>query len=378
MSQKKLQDEIVKGLRTGDLLPEGVRAEILENMYQHTGSFERRFDFVVRFSFKGGDRQIVAAIEVKQRLTIENIEYEAYRSRLKPNIVSQMDEQANSPECLVLATRALPQPVRNKCKELKLAFLDLNGNFFIRNRFIYIDIATEGKKQKSQVRTKNIFQRKARRVLRVLLSMPYEPLPIKKIAEMASISVGQVSNVLRTLKEREYIEKRSQGSVLTRPRKLLMAFGDYFSYFEVARKSEGNEFYGYIDTNEKEVYSMLSRQLKENDCEIAGTLFSGLEDHEKHVSEGISAFYVSCDPCEVAANLGIPNAHVGANIILRRSDPSDNTSAGGVFYNCRILANGVRAVSLVQVYLDFVGYPGRGREQADYIMDKLLGFTEHL
>ena len=65
--------------------------------------------------------------------------------------------------------------------------------------------------------------------------------------------------------------------------------------------------------------------------------------------------------------LGLHTVEFGGNVHLLR--PYDE----GVFYRLRS-PQGIAVVGNIQLYLDLYKYPARGREQAEFLREKEIGF----
>jgi hypothetical protein len=88
-------------------------------------------------------------------------------------------------------------------KKHDIGYLDLAGNCFIS--FDSVHIEKEGNKNPFLTRRifSSLYQAKASRVLRVLLSSPKEPWRLDRLAQKAEVSLGHVYNVKRELLDRE-------------------------------------------------------------------------------------------------------------------------------------------------------------------------------
>jgi hypothetical protein len=93
------------------------------------------------------------------------------------------------------------------------------------------------------------------------------------------------------------------------------------------------------------------------------------------VRQDLTAVYVDCPGSELKDELRLETVGRGANVLVMTPPENDNTSDGGVFYQPRILSNGLLGVNPVQLYIDFALQGGRGEEQAEFLLEHSLGFV---
>ena len=138
----------------------------------------------------------------------------------------------------MLAAPYVSESVQQRCKEVGLGYIDLNGTFAIIHKDVYVDVVRPATEFKNPQGIKNIFSGRSRRVLRVMLAHPYLPFKLSDLASKAAVSVGQVYQVTNRLQEQGYLERTSQEDTLLRPRKLLRDFAQQLkSDYVTNRKS---------------------------------------------------------------------------------------------------------------------------------------------
>jgi hypothetical protein len=370
MASKEIVEKLTAGLVSGKLLPSPLQAKILNTDYRlPMGERDLGVDLIVEFT--KDNETIVAAIECKSALSpilVDSVLY-AINRKENPRFASSFRDAK-----LMVAAPHISEPLRSRLKEAEVGYIDLNGNFFLSGRGLYIDIVKPAKEYRNPQGTKNIFLGKSRRLLRVLLCNPYKPYRLENLAAQTGLSVSQVFQVFKRLEDYQVIDRTSAGRQLVKPRKLLNLVSAEMS---LDYKKHRTMFYAFyegksLQTLNEEISDYCERQ----NIEFAFTLFPGLEPQQRNLVENVTAVYVARDPSDIASELRIPFVSMGANAILMRAPESDNTLAGGVFYAPRRLQSGLKAVSLVQEYLDFTLYPGRGEEQARFLLNEFLGFRE--
>ena len=218
-----------------------------------------------------------------------------------------------------------------------------------------------------------MFTGRSRRVVRVLLASPYVPFRLDDLASKAAVSIGQVFQVTKRLQELGYIERTSPGRCLARPRKLLRHFAQELKPI-YARKREVVQAFSEMPL--EAIANSITELCERCNIQFAFTLATGLEPHERNVRPDLTAVYVSVPATEVSSELQLESVGRGPNVILMTPPEEDNTAEGGVFYAPRKLSTGRHGVNPVQLYIDFALQPGRGEEQAEFLLDHSLGFHE--
>lgn len=111
---------------------------------------------------------------------------------------------------------------RALCVESGVGYLDLHGNAFLQVPGILIDVSVPGEPPAERCGLKSLFRPKAARILRVMLRDPERAWT--ELAGAAGASLGHVSNVHRTLLDREWAERRRGGVALSDPDSALDAW----------------------------------------------------------------------------------------------------------------------------------------------------------
>ena len=94
------------------------------------------------------------------------------------------------------------------CKSSGIGYIDLSGNCRLDFDGTYIEIKGNPNRFVRKSGLKSLFKPKAERILRVLLCEPERRWLAMELAEVADVSIGQVSNVRKLLLEREWIEEQ--------------------------------------------------------------------------------------------------------------------------------------------------------------------------
>ena len=171
--------------------------------------------------------------------------------------------------------------------------------------------------------------------------------------------MGQVSNVKRLLEDREWISTRANGFVLTEPEKLLLEWSENYNY----RKNRILEYYSLKSM--PEIETDLAKVCAQNEVRYALTGFSGAARLAPAVRYQRVTAFVNEGEMDLATSLDFKPVSSGANVILLV--PYDK----GVFYGTQVV-DGVRIASPIQIYLDLMGFRGRGEEAAKVLLEKVL------
>ena len=242
-------------------------------------------------------------------------------------------------------------------KKHDIGYLDFAGNCFISFNCVHIE--KEG--NKNPFLTKRIFnslyQGRASRVLRVLLSNPKKPWRLEPLSENAEVSLGHAYNVKRELLDREWAVAKSDGLILTKPAELIKDWAKQYNY-------ELNQNFSYYSLqNQLQLERSLNDVCKKLNIQYALSDFAGAARIAPFVRYHRISSYVSGHVEKIASLLDLKMVTSGENISL--IVPYDK----GVFYDYRIIQD-IHIASPLQLYLDLTGSSWRGTEAAELIYEK--------
>jgi hypothetical protein len=244
------------------------------------------------------------------------------------------------------------------CARDGVGYLDLAGN--CRLSFGQVFVCRTGIRnpfpQKRDLRS--LYAPKSARVLRVLLMRKSE-WRTQALADEAGVSLGQVANVKKRLRDREWIAEGVAGFRLTNPQSLLTDWAENYTY----RKNAVRDFYSMKETDELE--AALAKVCGELSIPYAFTGFSAARRIALSVRGQRTMAYIGNIPEALMGQVGLKEVPSGANVSLMI--PYDD----GVLYGAREVA-GLRVVCPVQLYLDLKGYKGRGEEAAEAVWKQEL------
>ena len=229
--------------------------------------------------------------------------------------------------------------------------MDLAGNCRLSFGSVYVE--RDGKPNPAPQRRelRSLYAPRTTRVLRVLLQDPKKTWRLQPLAQEARGSLGQAYNVKRLLADREWIRSEEGRLRLADPRALLQEWSQHYTY----RKNAGRDFYSLDAPPEVE------RKLAAA-CRDAAARLAPMVRYQRIMA------YISGDPTPVVTALSLMEVPSGANVTPL--SPYDD----GVFYGATE-EGGARMVSPVQVYLDLIGYRGRGEEAAVFVLEQVIEHT---
>jgi hypothetical protein len=215
----------------------------------------------------------------------------------------------------------------------------------------------------------NIFEPKAARIVRVLLTNLTREWTIRGLATEANISLGYTHAVMLTLLRYGYVVRTESYKIkIVNPTTLLRRWAAYHQYDKM------NKFLEYY-TFEHEIDKFLKELTKLDNQSYALTALSGAYLIAPHVRPIDVHMYV---PNEKEAKTFVEKLNLqpipsGGNVKL--VIPYDE----GVFYGKQEVVlpissgyNKVSVVSDIQLYVDLYNYPQRGQEAAEHLYQRIL------
>jgi len=304
---------------------------------------------LVKLSLPAGEQELV--VEVKNngqpRIARQAVNQLLRYKMAKPEIYG------------VFIAPYISQKAAKICTKEGIGYIDLAGNCCLCFDQVYIEQKGNPNPFSEKRELRSLYSPKASRVLRVLLSRPDKEWRIKELSEEAEVSLGQVFNVKRLLEDREWISIRPNGFVLTEPEKLLLEWSENYNY----RKNRVLEFYSLKSV--PEIETDLAKVCAQKGLSYALTGFSGAARLAPTVRYQRVTAFVEEGEMDLATTLDFKPVSSGANLLLLV--PYDR----GVFYGTQVV-DGVRIASPIQIYLDLMGFHGRGEEAAKGLLEKVI------
>ncbi len=254
---------------------------------------------------------------------------------------------------------------REICKKIGIGFLDLSGNAYLDFDSFYMEIEGKPNKFKYPSEPTGLFNPKAERILRFYLLKGSEKEgsgnSYRNIAREVWVSLGQLSKVNKKLDEFGLWLEQPEGSKIIDKMKLL----------DLWRENYRSERSGILNLYSIMQVSQIEKQLAEfcktEKIQYALTLFSGANRLAPFTRYNMATSYFSGDVEELKRGLELKEVPSGANLQILL--PYDD----GVYYKTEEV-DSVKVANPVQIYLDLYKYVGRGREQAEFLRERIIKF----
>ncbi len=254
---------------------------------------------------------------------------------------------------------------REICKKTGVGFLDLSGNAYLDFDSFYMEIEGKPNRFKYPSEPTGLFNPKAERILRFYLLKDSEKGAsgdsYRNIIKEVGVSLGQLSKVNKKLDEFGLWLEEPGGIRIIDKTKLLDLWRENYR----SGKNEVLSLYSIMQVSQIE--KELAEYCKTKKIQYALTLFSGANRLAPFTRYNLAASYFSGDLEELKRDLNLKEVPSGAN--LQILVPYDE----GVYYKAREI-DSVRVASPIQIYLDLYNYAGRGREQAEFLRERIIKF----
>ena len=250
------------------------------------------------------------------------------------------------------------------CKDNGIGYIDFVGNCWLHFDSIFMEIRGNPNRFRGKSELKSLFKPKAERVLRALLHEPGRQWSTAELAEAVGVSPGQISNVRKLLREREWIQDRKWGIRLT---EILQLLDSWLANYQPNRNIIG-EFYGMSSIGETE--ATIATVCNQRQIRYSFTGFSGAARYAPFTTYKTIAVYVgNADANHLDANNfgDLPFKPVTSGANVRIISPHDE----GVYYGMRTIG-GQTVASAIQCYLDLKNEKARGEEAAEALLEQVL------
>jgi hypothetical protein len=251
---------------------------------------------------------------------------------------------------------------KETCKKIGIGFLDLSGNAYLDFNSFYLEIEGKPNKFKASGKLTGLFNPKGERVLRFyLLQGKEESLRnYRQIAREVSVSLGQVSKVNKKLDELGFWEE-SEGVRTLDKTKLLDLWRDNYRF-------EKNRILNFYSMKQiPQIEKQFAEFCRTTGMQYAFTLFSGGNRLAPFTRYNVATTYFNGDIEKIKEELELKEVPSGAN--LQIIIPYDE----GVYYKAQEV-DSTKVANSIQIYLDLYNYKGRGREQAEFLRERIIKF----
>jgi hypothetical protein len=317
---------------------------------------------VMQASLRGVDVDLLLELQIRDNSRKVVVEVKSLgEPRVIRAAIQQLREYLDRTEDAypMVAAPYISDDTARVCKKGGVGYIDLAGNFFFNFDQVYIERKNYPNRAIEKRQARSIFSPKASRVVRVMLTNPGRSWQVQELAREAQVSLGLASRIKERLLSLEYALEKENGLTLSRPGELLEQWANNYSF-------RRNKVYDYFSLDEiKKLERRLSQYCERRSIPYALTLFSGAALVAPYTRYTRGFAYVGNNIQEMANSLGLKQVSSGPNLSIL--EPYD----AGVFYGGREIGN-MKVVSDVQLYLDLVGFKGRGEESAKFLFEQRI------
>ncbi|MEG9863035.1 MAG: type IV toxin-antitoxin system AbiEi family antitoxin [Parvularculales bacterium] len=314
----------------------------------------RRYDFLAEVRVGGRKYRLIG--EVKRQVHPSQAREAALMLK---DYIRHADFDATG----VLVSDYLSPASRSICKENGIGYLDLEGNVHLALDGVYLEREVSTKPKAERKKLKSLFKPKSARVLKKMLADPARIWRVAPLAEEAGVSLGHISNIRKSLLEREFARTGKEGLFLCDPDRLL-------DTWQAEYTPPAGEYLEYYTTHHgRNLTDILIKTMKniQGRPDMALASFSAADWMASYARYSKTMLYADKKGLNrLADSLDLKSSPSGANVdvvVLKDRDILDEST---------MQKGGVICTSPIQTYLDLASHGERGKEAADYLREKLM------
>ncbi len=312
--------------------------------------------------FYGGVTRLLA-IEVKAHGAPRYVRSAVYHLESCVARIRQSPAQRAEQVVPMLVCPYLSPESRAICRDYDIAYLDLEGNARLVFDGVYIDRSVSSRPKPETRALRSIFTPKAAAILRALLREPDRSWLVTDLAASAHASLGHVSNVCRALLEREWVDRRDDGIVLTQPDALIQTWREKY------HRPRGERFDAYTHVHGRQFDDLVRSALnaQPGSPRAIYALASAAQWLAPFSRDPTRSFYSDEAGAQVLRDaLDVRPVGTGPNVVVHViTDDS-------IFDDADEPLPGLFSTSPIVTYLDLWSGNDREREAADHLAKKAL------
>jgi hypothetical protein len=268
------------------------------------------------------------------------------------------------PRVPMIATDVASTGLIDVCERESVALVDLRGSLLLSSGIAFVRVQGQGEFRRTP--RAPVFHGKGCRLIRVLLDAPGEMWTVRRLGEVTQVGYAYAHGVVTRLEQDGYLERTSRKSGLRvrDPAGLLRAW-----------LQSGQRTAVVVDafnapSTTPEVLQRGFSAVAAQGIRAIFTLASGLQPAERFASGLPHGLYLSgsVEPVVHAFGLRRITPH---NFLVMRPEVAAETDIGGVYFAPRQLPYGP-GVALPQLAVDFHHSGGRGKEQAEVLLERYV------
>lgn len=283
-------------------------------------------------------------------------------------------DQASPKEAHLLAAFSISPGAREELQREGLNYWDASsGSLFLQlpQALYLVDRPTPSPPRRAR---QTLFRGVSGLVVHSLLLDPRRAWKVQDLAQQALVSLATVHEVFTALEERGYVEKSGRGPQtvrqLSEPGSLLDEWCAHYSLREYDRR----RYFG-LARSPAELQRRMEKLLASSQAEYAVTLEAGARRTAPLRTGPLEHWSIlTSAPDELAFTLNLADfreVDEGENVLLLVAASAHSTPTP---LYAREKIEGVWVASPVQLYLDLMNSPQRGKEQARHVRAQRLGY----
>lgn len=366
---------------------------------------------IIQKQVKKGDKSIDLSIKTKDGKTIlVEIKSSGEPSYIYKAISQLKYYQSDKNEYLMVAVPTISEKSKEICKKSDVGYIDLIGDVFVKYGGVLID-KTEKKElpknfSSNKRRVKDLFSGNALRVLVAILKDQSQYFTQEELSEKLNLSKGYINRILKTFEEgvkedgeiliiegpkdknliknrqgvqvigsfdwvdtksnkksKPAIARKTKKYIVDNPKKLLDILVKNYNFSD----NKIIPFYSFEKDTQK-IIEKISQIGNKNKLEYAFTLHAGASLTAPFVRFDDVYFYVKeVDIDKWADLLELKRTEFGGNVFL--VVPKYDWILAD-----KEIINKKNTINDILLYLDLINYPKRGKEQADFLREKRIGY----
>ena len=333
-------------------LPELMPLEELEFKFM-SQDLSNHFDFIVEVSYHNLHFKML--IELAAQINLSNLK----------NRISRLKDSANGWDRAVpvLVAPYLSPERQEFCREEGVGFIDLSGNVYLKFKSLFIERIGFPNKFPVKRQGRSPFSDKASLILRAMLSGGVRMWGIRELAQEIALDPGYVSRMAKELEKRGYVNRIDSKLRLRSPDGIL---GDWVRSYS-PNKNQLSSYFCMADSVDAVLHCLRGLEIP-NSLQYALSVQAGANLVAPYSNFKEVHVYAKGEKDITLLEKGLKLRPVeqGGNLVIMR--PYYRNS---VFYGSQ-LVDGLCIVSDIQLYLDLYGYPLRGLEQAEHLLEKRI------
>lgn len=249
------------------------------------------------------------------------------------------------------------------CRKEGVGFIDLSGNVYLKFKSLFIERIGFPNKFPVKRQGRSPFSDKASLVLRALLSKGSRMWGIRELAQEIALDPGYVSRMAKEIEKRGYVKRIDSKLSLRSPDGILE---DWVRSYNL-KKNQLSVYFCMAESVDA-IFQRLRSLEFSNDIQYALSVQAGANLVAPYSNfKEVHIYAKGAKDVEfLEREMNLKPVEQGGNLVIMR--PYYRNSA---FYSSRFVDD-LRVVSDIQLYLDLHGYPLRGLEQAEYILEKRI------